>query len=346
MPRPQNHSGAGDLLTRRTFCARSLAGAASLIAPWTGIGGMLRAAEAENSGPKPEALSLEFAFPTEPRPRIAFTLDLEMSAQYPRPGMTEWNYEKGNLDQATKEYSLKAARIVKQAGGVIHFFCVGRVLEQPDVEWLQELAKEGHPIGNHTYDHVNLKARSAEETQFRFQRAPWLVRGKSALDVIRENIRLTTEGLKQRCGIEVSGFRTPGGFNNGLADRPDLQELLLDLGFTWVSSKYPSHAVVKPGERPTAEIFASIIKAQEEAQPFKYPTGLVEIPMSPISDVTAFRAQKWTLQEFTKAIQMGVGWAVEHRKAFTLLAHPSCLVVEDPEFTVAKTLPQAKGKKN
>jgi peptidoglycan/xylan/chitin deacetylase (PgdA/CDA1 family) len=322
--------------SRRSFCQASVATILCALTRSISQGTSARGAEGEASRwPKPEALGLEYAFPKEPRPRLALTLDLEMSAQYPKPGMTEWNFEKGNLDEATKSYSLEAARIVKKAGGVIHFFCVGRVLEQPDIEWLQELAKEGHPIGNHTYDHVNVKATKAEEAQFRFQRAPWLVKGRSAADVIRENIRVTTEALQQRCGIKVSGFRTPGGFNNGLSDRPDLQELLLDLGFAWVSSKYPSHSGVKPGQRPSDEIFTSIVEAQQEAQPFRYASGLVEIPMSPISDVTAFRAQKWTLQEFTSAIRMAIGWALEQKKAFTLLAHPSCLVVEDSKLTVA-----------
>ena len=282
-----------------------------------------------------EPLSEEYAFPERPRARLALTLDLEMSAEYPRPGMTEWNYEKGNLDDDTKNFSLEIARRVKAAGGVIHFFCVGRVLEQPDVEWLKELAKEGHPIGNHTYDHVNVKADKAEQTQFRFQRAPWLVHGKSALEVIRENVRVTTEALQERCGVKVSGFRTPGGFSNGLADRPDLQEMLLDLGFTWVSSKYPRHSVVKPGERPGEDVFASIVGAQQDAQPFRYESGLIEIPMSPISDVTAFRSQKWTLGEFQQATRAAIAWAKEHKKAFTLLAHPSCLVVEDPGHSLA-----------
>lgn len=324
----------GGGINRRRFCERALAGAA--------LAGFCGAASGQNAGakaPKPEALSEDFAFPKMPRARLAITLDLEMSAQYPRAGMTEWNYQKGNLDDATKEYSLETARRVKKAGGVIHFFCVGRVLEQPDVEWLVELARQGHPIGNHTYDHVNVKATEAEQTQFRFQRSPWLVRGKTALEVIRENIRVTTEALEDRCGIKVNGFRTPGGFHNGLSDRPDLQEMLLDLGFTWVSSKYPAHQSVKSGERPMAEIFASIVKAQDDAQPFRYDSGLIEIPMSPISDVTAFRAQKWTLQEFTKAVRMGIEWAVEHQKAFTLLAHPSCLVVEDSEFATVDLFP-------
>ena len=46
--------------------------------------------------------------------QIAITLDLEMSREYPRRGMTEWDYEKGNLDEPTKQYAVRAAEIVRQ----------------------------------------------------------------------------------------------------------------------------------------------------------------------------------------------------------------------------------------
>ena len=72
---------------------------------------------------------------------------------------------------------------------MIHFFAVGRVLEQENVDWLREIHREGHPVGNHTYDHVNVKATRPEDIQFRFQRAPWLIEGKAPAEVIAENIR-------------------------------------------------------------------------------------------------------------------------------------------------------------
>lgn len=264
--------------------------------------------------------------------KIAITLDLEMSAQYPRRDITEWNFEKGNLDGPTKNYSVDAARLVKNHGGLIHFFCVGRVLEQPQVDWIQEIAAAGHPIGNHTYDHVHMKSTQAVDTQFRFQRAPWLVAGRTAAEVIRENIRLTNEALRQRAGIEANGFRTPGGFNNGLDDRLDLQEMLLDLGFRWVSSKYAAHKMSAPKAEPNDEIYQSIVSAQQASQPYRYPSGLLEIPMSPVSDVTAFRSSYWKLDYFLQAIRLSVEWAIENRKTFVFLAHPSCLVVEDPQM--------------
>ena len=277
---------------------------------------------------------------TNTKAQIAITLDLEMSRHYPRRGMLEWDYQKGNLDAATKQYSVESARIAKDNGGLIHFFCVGQVLEHSSVEWLQEIAQQGHPIGNHTYDHVNVHARTADQIQYRFQRAPWLIEGKSIDDVIRDNVRVTSIAMRERAGIEANGFRTPGGFRNGLSGREDLQQMFLDLGFKWVSSQYPLHKYGNPKEEPTDDVYDSIVAAQKSAQPFVYPTGLIEVPMSPISDVGAFRSTYWKLEWFLKATRMAIEWAIETGGVFDFLAHPSCLVIEDPEFEIIKMICQ------
>ncbi len=303
--------------SRRQFLSQSVAVGAGLVA----LPASQRAAE-----------------PKKPSAQIAITLDLEMSAQYPRRDITEWNYEKGNLDEATKDYAVRAAKLVKELGGVIHFFCVGRVLEQPSAEWLKEIAALGCPIGNHTYDHVYLLAKKPEEIQFRFQRSPWLIAGRKPEEVIRENIRLCSEAMKTRAGIAPNGFRTPGGFANGLDGRVDIQHMLLDLGFKWVSSKYPAHATGKPKEEPSAEVYADIVRAQSSAQPYVYENGLVEIPMSPISDVGAFRTNYWKLDWFLKAIRLAVESVLDKGQVFDFLAHPSCLVVEDPKMESLKLI--------
>src|SRR5712691_11006497 len=106
---------------------------------------------------------------------IAITLDLEMSRNFPTWDQTHWDYEKGNLNDETKKYTVEACRRVKARGGVVHCFAVGRVFEQDNVDWLREIAKAGHSIGNHTYDHVNVKATRPEDLQFRFRRSPWLI---------------------------------------------------------------------------------------------------------------------------------------------------------------------------
>jgi peptidoglycan/xylan/chitin deacetylase (PgdA/CDA1 family) len=263
---------------------------------------------------------------------IAITMDLEMSRNFPSWEDTHWDYEKGNLDADTKRYATEAGRRVKERGGRIHYFCVGRVLEQEDVSWLSDLAKDGHPIGNHTYDHVNVLAKKPDNLQYRFQRAPWLIADRTPAEVVRENVRLTTLALKRRIGIDNRGFRTPGGFADGLNGREDVQRMLLDAGFTWVSSKYPRHANTEPRSEPSAKIYGSIVQAQAEAQPFRYATGLIEAPMSPISDIGAFRTGRWRLEWFLESIRRAVHWTIEHKAVFDFLAHPSCLGVVDPKF--------------
>lgn len=270
--------------------------------------------------------------------QIAITLDLEMSRNFPVWEETRWDYEKGNLNEETKRYTVEACRRVKEAGGVLHTFVVGQVFEQPDVEWLQQIAAAGHPIGNHTYDHVNVKATRAEDIQFRFRRAPWLIEGRTPAEVIRENVRLASVALKSRVGVEAAGFRTPGGFHDGLVDRPDVQRMIQNAGFRWVSSLYPAHALGEPKQEPTEAVFDSIVSAGAQAQPFEYETGLLEVPMSAPSDITVFRSGRWQLEWFTEAVRRGVTWAIENGAAYDFLGHPSCLYVTDPEFRTIDTI--------
>jgi peptidoglycan/xylan/chitin deacetylase (PgdA/CDA1 family) len=265
--------------------------------------------------------------------QIAITLDLEMARNFPKWEDTHWDYEKGNLDENLKRYALEAARRVKARGGVIHFFLVASALEQENVDWLKQLIADGHRIGNHTYDHVYVRANTLEEVQFRFKRAPWLLAGKKPVEAVRENIQLATAAIKSRLGIEPAGFRTPGGFADGLLPRADLQQIFLDLGFKWISCKYPAHPNSNPpGTKPTKEILDGIVSTQKDAQPFVYPNGLIDIPMNPISDIGAFRNGKWELDDFLKSLRLNVEWAIENRAVYDFLGHPAVLSAKDPEF--------------
>jgi peptidoglycan/xylan/chitin deacetylase (PgdA/CDA1 family) len=309
-------------LNRRGFLAASLAGVATFST------GNLKAEKIKKKA------------------RVSITFDLEMSRHYPKRDFMEWDFQKGNLNEPTKKYALEAAKIVKDLGGLIHYFCVGRVLEQKNIEWLKEIHQMGHAIGNHTYDHVNIWAKDSLKTQFRFQRSPWLIKGMSAEQIIRQNIRMTTLGMKERLGFSPDGFRSPGGSYKALDGREDVQQIILDEGFKWISSRYPQHLYSKRGEEPTGEIFESIVKAMEISQPEVYPTGLVEIPMSPIGDVGAFRNSSWKMKHFLKSIKLCIDWAIENGGIFDFLCHPSIMYVEDPGFETVKYICDLVKKSN
>ena len=216
---------------------------------------------------------------------IAITLDVEMSRNYPQHGMKHWDYEKGNLDEPTIGYTVEACRRVKAAGGVLHLFVLGRTLEHDDVDWLREIIRDGHSVGNHTYDHVRLTAKKPETLQPRFARCPWLLRDFSIEEAIVDNIRITEKAFQERLGIRPNGFRAPYAFANGLSSRSDLQEMFLRLGYTWISSKYCQPQDLKKS-KPTAANIAAVAKHQGNNQPFVYPSGLIEVPFAP-----AFRRQ-------------------------------------------------------
>lgn len=271
----------------------------------------------------------------EPRrkARICISLDLEMSREFPTRDQMQWDFEKGNLNAETKQYALEAARKVKASGGRVHFFALGRTMEQPDVSWLEQIIDDGHAVGNHTYDHVNLLATRVADLQFRFQRAPWLLEGRTVAQEIQRNIQLAEQAFASRLQLKhPNGFRTPGGFHNGLHGREDLQKMLLQLGYSYISSVYPAHLNTKVETRPDEKVFQSIVDAQAKAQPLIYPTGLIEIPMSPISDVGALRTGRWPLADFVEAVKRGIMWAIENQAVYDFLAHPSCLYVADPEM--------------
>lgn len=89
------------------------------------------------------------------------------------------------------------------------------------MDWLDEISQGGHPIGNHTYDHVNVTAKELKDLQFRFQRSPWLLRGQSVDDAIRDNIQMTTRDenavgnrtgrVSHAGGVRRWSSRSPGG---------------------------------------------------------------------------------------------------------------------------------------
>jgi hypothetical protein len=254
-----------------------------------------------------------------------------MSRNFPHWEDTEWDYAKGLLDDDAKRYALRAADFVREQGGHMHFFLVGRILEQPDIGWIERLVRDGHPLGNHTYDHVYLLAGKPEEIQFRFKRAPWLIAGKTVAQVIEENIQMTTRAMRDRLGVEPQGFRTPGGFHEGLRGRADLQQMLRRQGFNWVSATSRKTEPGVAGQTPGPDVWKSITAALPESQPFRCPeSGLLDIPMSPVSDIQAFRNGRWKLDDFIAVLQRVLDWTIEHATTFDFLAHPSCLGVVDP----------------
>ena len=268
------------------------------------------------------------------RALVAITLDLEMSRNF--PGLDRHALglsRKGNLNDETKRYTVEACRRVKAAGGVLHCFAVGRVFEQESVDWLKEIVA-GRP--SRRQPHLRPRQRAGDAAGGRPVPLPAGALADRGPDSGRRHPRQHPPRRPRRCkrgsASRRPAFALPAASRTGCAAGPTCGRCSAQQGFGWVSSLYPRHPNTPAGEEPGAAVYDSIVQAQADAQPFVYPDGLVEVPMSPISDIGAFRTGRWRLEWFLKAVELGVAWAIEHRAVFDFLGHPSCLYVTDPEF--------------
>ncbi len=80
------------------------------------------------------------------------------------------------------------------------------------------------------------------------------------------------------------------------------------------------------------DAFYKVVEMQSQSQPFRYPTGLIEVPMSPVSDVMAMRIARWSKKSWLAALRKAITWTIDNGAVIDLLAHPSVLVVMDPKF--------------
>ena len=151
--------------------------------------------------------------------------------------------------------------------------------------------------------------------------------------MIRDNIRLTTAAMKTRLGIDAGRLPHARRLRQRPADRPDVQQMLrtgLRPGSAACTRRTPIGHV---GKEPGDDVFDAIVAAQADGAAVCLPDGLVEVPMSPISDIGAFRNGRWRLESFLEGDPPRRRSGPSTTGAvFDFLGHPSCLYVTDPEF--------------
>ena len=266
---------------------------------------------------------------------VAITLDLEMSRNFPDLG----RHALGLRERATSTPRRSGTRSRRAAASRRRAACStasrsARSSSRRTSTGSRRSSQAGHPVGNHTYDHVNVLATRPEDIQFRFQRAPWLIEGRTPAEVIRDNIRLADRGdedaARHRAGRLPHARRLRRRPARPARPAGDAPRSRGSTGSAACTRRIRSPRAGEGARRPRSTTASS--GPRPAAQPFVYPDGLVEVPMSPISDIGAFRTGRWRLEWFLKAIRLGVDWAIEHRAVFDFLGHPSCLYVTDPEF--------------
>lgn len=277
-------------------------------------------------------------YPNGARFGVQLSFDVEMVTNFPY-WSSFWNDRKGAIDSATKAYIRTISDVCSRHGAKAHYFLVGSLFEDPDIDYLKASIDGGHAVGNHTYTHVRMTAEKPSELAGVYDFYPWLASGRSAPEVIRQEVQMTTEAMRTRLGVSPKGFRSPGGFPNGLNEAPAVRQMLVDEGFWWISTHYndtmqrQNHPVSRDMalKVPLSKLVDAFNRSEQNLQPYRYQDGLIELPLAGITDVVAWRSYGPDLGEWIEMLRQGVDYAHEHGLIFMLTTHPAVLAAIDPE---------------
>jgi peptidoglycan/xylan/chitin deacetylase (PgdA/CDA1 family) len=259
---------------------------------------------------------------------VALMLCVEMCSNFPYWSST-WDDRKGAIDADTKRYIAQLSSRAHELQIPLHFIVLGSSLEDPDIDYLLRARDHGHVFGNHTYSHLFVKARTIPSLQAVYQKQPWRANGRAPLQIIRDEIHQTTLAIRERLGVAPAGLRTPGGFATALHDAPELQQVLLEEGFSWASSHY--HLPITQTRRPDADSVAAAVRASvDELQPYHYAGGLLEIPTAGMSDVWAFRVLDLDRSGWLNACRAALDRTREIGGFLVIDTHPAVLAARDP----------------
>lgn len=102
---------------------------------------------------------------------LSLTFDIEQCTNFPHSTCV-WDHRKGAVDAETKRYVEKLAGIADEAGVKLQWFALGSSFEDVNVDCPHRLVADGHPIGDHTYRHVSVKAKAMEQRQVTYRNDP------------------------------------------------------------------------------------------------------------------------------------------------------------------------------
>lgn len=204
-------------------------------------------------------------------------------------------------------------------------FIVGRALERC-VPAFREIASDPlFDIQQHTYSHQLLKTVYIETGE-----SVRVVRGVG-LDRIREEVRRTTELLREHLGRECTGLTGPWCYYRGLRDRPDILEILWEEGIRFTRTDGRNASDWHPVEL--------------DLQPYWYNhLGFPEILETTVHgwhDSTIRDILGWeNLDAWVESVKPYVDRAATEGKIYSHLQHDWSSIREDPELTATKAVLQ------
>ena len=199
--------------------------------------------------PADDPLSLRM--PPPYRCGIAFTFDTDMCSGYSPADRFGCH---GRTAPFLAEHIRRMMDVADARDIRLHWFVIANGLEN-GLDWsvFEEALRRGHDVDSHTYNHVNLATTPPEE--------------------LASDLRLANIYLKRRLDVGPQVLRGPGGVPwGGLG--PESRQVILDAGFSYVSSELPSSCTPQFVREPELAL-----KDPLHFPVHRYPEGLIEIPL-------------------------------------------------------------------
>jgi peptidoglycan/xylan/chitin deacetylase (PgdA/CDA1 family) len=224
----------------------------------------------------------------------------------------------------TRPFLRRALEIHEATGVPATLFLCGRTIELNRDE-LRTFAR--HPLFDlqqHTYNHVLLKSVCIENPDEGVQ----FFRG-GTLDQIRDEVRRTSDLLREEYGLECRGLTGPYAYYRGLADRPDILQVLWEEGIrftrTWGRNEHDWQPV------------------DLEVQPFWYaPQGfpaMLEVPIHGWQDIYLRKRAGWTnAKGFLDGTYPYMERAAAEGVVYSFCTHDHSSTRDDPAMRITESV--------
>ncbi|MEJ5298228.1 MAG: polysaccharide deacetylase family protein, partial [Armatimonadota bacterium] len=176
-------------------------------------------------------------------------------------------------------------------------------------------------MAQHTWSHIPLKTVVIEDGD-----TVEVIRGGS-LEQIRDEVARASQAIESICGVSCCGITGPWAYYRGLADRPDVLEILYDSGIRYVRSYGRNEKDFQP-------VSTSI-------QPFWYaPQGfpdVLECMVHGWNDIYLRSKVGWSnLQGFLDQMKADLDHAAERGLVFSWGSHDWSSLREDPSLSLIR----------
>ncbi len=274
-------------------------------------------------------LPVRVKIPKNVRCVIVITYDTDMAGGYAPDGVCH-----GRTAPFLMDYIDRLCEVAEDFGIRLQFFQIANGLERDDVvSHVKKIMKRGHPVDCHTYNHVNLAYTHSK--------------------LLNEDLKMANYLFEKRLGFKSIILRGPGGYRH-LELSSENQKVILQNGYKLVSGEF-DYDLLKQKEH----IYT--VSSPSRNLPFRYPTGLIEVPIQGWTDRAWFDSymlrdasayKEWRLKyghkpvpegwrcpwtdknALEKWIQMNIDcfrYAYENRLVWVLCWHPYSHYLHDPD---------------